>query len=754
MKAPRLHILILLLVATCLRTVCARDAAPAMVEEIAPATQVDTQLRINKTALLENQSVDAAIVLLLSENPEARAILLDVLSRADNPGARAAVCEALRLTRTSQQPIKGKEDFIKPLIAVITSEEDLATGKLAAEATLLFSYSQVQLELEKAVVDPSLSVTARSNVIHAMRRHPDKQAVIKLFNLMDSPEPQIAEAARNALAAVGIPVSTDPVVRRQMLMELQQRGTEAFLRERVIRQENRVGEFEKERESLWKKYLTAQTTLYNSQGTEALKVTFLATHLRDREARVKIWALDRLEELRVGTSKAKFTELELVLIALISDPSREVRLKTAKCLASLWELNVAKPLLDRLNVEADEQVRREILVALREACYASLTTPGPRIADEIRAGTLGWAVKFLNEADAEKARVGAEVIGKLLEPNGLKLDDISGHLTALASRYARMDPANDVGLRGYLLTAMAGLCSSRSACREQATKQFGALFEQALADKTDLVRQIAIDGLANGSDSKVNVLRKLRKDLGADPSLVIRVKLINLAEEAGTPQELDWLAEKLGVAGESDPAWQAMLKVFRRSPSTVLADWVAKIKTLAAAGKLTPEREIAFFATIEQNEQKAQTEANPILLRTAHVNLADLYTATGDLKRASEYLKVVLSAGMADQESVRLQGQLLRVYLELGSIDDACGLLNNYLLTKDLDLSVQGGLANCIDAYLSSATTVDPQAVLAAFRRIPVRDPQVLQAWQALLGEWTERYAKARKAEESDTANN
>lgn len=754
MKAPRLHILILLLVATCLRTVCARDAAPAMVEEIAPATQVDTQLRINKTALLENQSVDAAIVLLLSENPEARAILLDVLSRADNPGARAAVCEALRLTRSSQQPIKGKEDFIKPLIAVITSEEDLATGKLAAEATLLFSYSQVQLELERAVVDPSLSVTARSNVIHAMRRHPDKQAVIKLFNLMDSPEPQIAEAARNALAAVGIPVSTDPVVRRQMLMELQQRGTEAFLRERVIRQENRVGEFEKERESLWKKYLTAQTTLYNSQGTEALKVTFLATHLRDREARVKIWALDRLEELRVGTSKAKFTELELVLIALISDPSREVRLKTAKCLASLWELNVAKPLLDRLNVEADEQVRREILVALREACYASLTTPGPRIADEIRAGTLGWAVKFLNEADAEKARVGAEVIGKLLEPNGLKLDDISGHLTALASRYARMDPANDVGLRGYLLTAMAGLCSSRSACREQATKQFGALFEQALADKTDLVRQIAIDGLANGSDSKVNVLRKLRKDLGADPSLVIRVKLINLAEEAGTPQELDWLAEKLGVAGESDPAWQAMLKVFRRSPSTVLADWVAKIKTLAAAGKLTPEREIAFFATIEQNEQKAQTEANPILLRTAHVNLADLYTATGDLKRASEYLKVVLSAGMADQESVRLQGQLLRVYLELGSIDDACGLLNNYLLTKDLDLSVQGGLANCIDAYLSSATTVDPQAVLAAFRRIPVRDPQVLQAWQALLGEWTERYAKARKAEESDTANN
>ena len=754
MKAPRLHILILLLVATCLRTVCAQDAAPAGAEEIVPATQVDTQLRINRTALLENQSVDAAIVLLISENPEARAILLDVLSRADNPGARAAVCEALRLTRTSQQPIKGKEDFIKPLIGAITSGEDLATGRLAAEATLLFSYSQVQLELEKAVVDPSLSITARSNVIHALRRHPDKQAVIKLFGLMDSAEPQIVEAARNALAAVGFTVSTDPLIRRQMLVELQQRGTEAFLRERVMWQESRMRENEIERDSLWKKYLTAQTTLYNSQGTEALKVAFLATHLRDREARVKIWALDRLEELRVGTSKAKFTELELVLIGLISDPSREVRLKTAKCLASLWELNVAKPLLDRLNVEADEQVRREILVALREACYASLTTPGTRIADEIRAGTLAWAVKFLNEADAEKARIGAEVIGKLLEPNGLKPDDISGHLTALAARYARMDPANDVNLRGYLLGAMAGLCSSRSACREQAAKHFGAIFEQSLADKTDLVRQIAIDGLVNGTDNKANVLRKLRKDLGADPSLVIRVKLINLAEEAGTPQELDWLAEKLGVAGESDPAWQAMLKVFRRSPSTVLAEWVVKIKTLAAVGKLTPERQIAFFVTVEQNEQKAQSDANADLLKTAQVHLADLYTATGDLKRASEYLKVVLSADVAGPESARLHRQLLHVYLESGSVEAACGLLSNYLPTKDLDLSPQGELANCIDGYLSSPTTVNPQAVLEAFRRIPVNDPQVLLGWQALLGGWTERYARAKKPEESGTANN
>ncbi len=106
----------------------------------------------------------------------------------------------------------------------------------------MFGYSQVQMELEKAVMDPSLSVTARTNVIYAMRRHPDKQAVIKLFSLMDSGEPQIVDAARTALASVGITVSSDPAVRRQMLLELQQRGTEVFLRERVIRQETRMRE--------------------------------------------------------------------------------------------------------------------------------------------------------------------------------------------------------------------------------------------------------------------------------------------------------------------------------------------------------------------------------------------------------------------------------------------------------------------------------------------------------------------------------
>ncbi len=758
MNAPRPHILVLLLIAACLRTVCAQEVAPAAKEEAAPPTQIDTQLRINKTALLENQSlknrVDAAVLLLASEAPEARVILLEVLSRADNAPARAAVCEALSPTKVWPQPIKSREDFIKPLVAVIASEQDFATVRLAAEATLLFSYGQVGPELDKAIADPSLSVAAKGNIIYTIRRHPDKQAVARLFSLVDSPDPPIVEAARKELTSLGIVVSPDPAVRRQTLLELQERGAETFLRERVIRQETRMRESDAEREAWQKKYLTALSTLYTLQGDEAAKVKFLAQYLGAQEARVKIWALDRLEELRqgTGTSKAKFSELETSLIPLISDPSRDVRLNTARRLAVMGqELNVAKPLLDQLNVEPDDQVRREILVALREVCYvASLATTSRNVPEEIRSGALVWAVRFLSESDAERARIGGETISKLLEQNGLKPEEVSGYLKALADRYGRLGPANDAGLRGYLLSAMVGLCSSRSACKEQAAKQFGGLFEQALVDKTDTVRQIAVDGLINVSADKASALRRLRKDLGGDPSPVVRVKLIDLAGEAGGPQDLDWLGEKLGAAGEGDPAWQAMLKVFRRSNSPVLGEWMAKIKSPAMAGRTTPEQQVSFLTLAEQ---KAQTENKAEMLKDVQVSLADLYLASGNLKQAAEYIRNLL-AGATAQERPHLQGRLLNAYLMLGSMEPACELLTNYLSTKDLDLTPESSIVKSIEGYLSSPTTVNPTVLLDAMQQIQVADPKTMQAWRALLSGWMERHAKAPKTEDSGKTNN
>jgi HEAT repeat protein len=753
MNAPRLHILIVLLMAFCPPALWAQGLPSPTVEPV-ESNPADIQLRINKTILLENKndknSIDAATLLLFSDNPGAREFLLEVLKRTDNPGARAAVCEALNPARTWQKPLRNKEDFIKPLISLITSEEDFTIAKLAAEATLVFGYSQVQQELERAASDAALPLTAKKNVIYALKRHPDKQAVAKLITLLDDPNPLVVEAARGALVSVGISISPDPVARRQMLVEIQQRGTEAFLRERLIRQETRMREMEADLDRWQTRYRTVLNRLYNSLTDETAKSAFLAEQLGGQETAGRWWALDKLEELLQGTTKPKLSEqLQTTLLGLISDPSREIRSRTARLLIKMTELNAAKPLLEQLKIEPDGQVRRELFVALGGACYvASLSTAGHRVPDDVRKETLEWAVRFLGDMDAEKARSGADVMGKLLEQDGLKPEELDGYLRALADRYIQAGKGTDQGLRGYLLGAMAGLCAPRSTCRVQAAKLYGDLLEQALGDTTDGVRQTAVDGLIN--IDKASALRRLRKDMIGDSSPAIRLRVIDLAGEAGGAQDLDWLVDRLAVAAESEPAWQAMLKIFRGSTAAVLTDWMGRIETPALAGKLSADQKISFLTLVEQ---KAKTESSTNLLKDVQERLAQLYISSSNFKQATDYLKILLSAATKDKDKQRLRSQLLTVYFASASIDQACELIGNCMADKNLDLGPDGFLVKTVEEYLESPASTDPAVVLEAFEQIKVKDPEVAQTWRTLVSRWAERFAKAKRVEEAERVN-
>lgn len=762
MNAQRIQVLLLLLIvcwwpAESLRAeqqALGARALPSAVDASSPEAAMDTQLRINKTTLLENpiskNRIDAATLLLFSENPAAREIVLDVLRRTDNPQARAAVCDALNPARVGQKLLKDKTDFVKPLIAMLTSEEDPAIAKRAAEATLLFGYSQVQQDLEKAATDRSLSATARMNVIYALKRHPDIQAVAKLVSLLESPDPPILETARAALVSVGIPVSQDVAAQRQLLTELQQRGPEAFLRERLVWQETRARGLDDDLSAWQNRYLTLLSDRHDSFPNEAAKTDFLSRQLNSQEIVVRLWALDKLQELRNAKGTLKLSVLEPILSNLIADSSRPVRLKTAQVLALMGELNTSKPLLDQLKLEQDEQIKRKILVALGEACYAgSVATAAYKVPDEVRRETLDWAVRFLNDADTEKASSGAAVIGKLLEQDGLKAEDVNRCLNVLSARYVQSASGTDLGVRGYLLGAMARLCATRSVCREQAVRLYAGSFEQALADKADdIVRQNAVDGWMNVD--RPGALRKLR-EMTADSNVAIRQKLVDLASETGTAQDLDWLAEKVGIAGEGEAAWQAMLKIFKRSDLTVLPTWAAKIDVLAAAGKAAIEQRIAFFTLVEQ---RALNENAADLLKGARMSLAQLYMASNNLKQAAECLKTLQSATVTEEEKQSLQAQLLRVYLGLASMDQAADLITQCLVAKDLDLSSNGFLVRVIEEYLNNPTTAEPGILLGVLGQIKVRDSGTLQTWNALLNRWSERFAKAKKAEDGGRATN
>ncbi|MGA2094437.1 MAG: hypothetical protein ABSH16_13705, partial [Sedimentisphaerales bacterium] len=460
----------------------------------APVTDAETQLKINLEALLRGATdeirLDAAMVMLFNDNPRARQILIDTLEQAENKPAKIAVCRALVVSRETRRVIKDKKDFIVPLSDVLKTE-DAATAKFAAEAALLYEYDEIADVLEPMARDAALVAKARINVIYAMKMQLDVRAITRLAELVDDKDTQVAQAAEEALRSIGIPISRGARGRAQILNELRTRGMERFQRDWLVRQEGRVGVLEKERD-LWRKlYLASLDKLYAGLSDDSQRGKMLAEQLAGTETVVRLWALDKTAQWRIGSQSKLPAEIGPVLLKLISDENRDVRLASAKLLELLTgEISSPERLAQQLGAEKDEEVRLELFVALGAACqYALVPTSGAQITPELRMQTLEWAAGYLNDDDAKKAHKGAEVMRKLLEPGGLSDEGANKYLNLLVERYNKTLQAGDANkseLRGDLLATMARLCG-QSAYKAEVARRFSGLFEEAINDQADLV---------------------------------------------------------------------------------------------------------------------------------------------------------------------------------------------------------------------------------------------------------------------------
>jgi HEAT repeat protein len=401
MCTKRLYLLILLLAVGCQQAgVAARSAASPSNGTIAK-TELSEQLKIYESTLLEGKSEQirkaAASEMLFSKDPLARGILLSVLGQSKNITARMAVCKALIQARSGQRPIVNKDDFIQPLLQILPTKS-VAEAELAAESILLFEYEQILEPLEKAATEPSLPVNARLNAIYALKLQPDKRAVIKLIKLIDDPEGQVADAAEKALDFLGIKAGQDIESRKVTINILQYQDTDVFLRNRVIWLERRVHK-SKDELDLWQvRYLSALEEVYGGIKDDEAKGKFLDKHLRGSEATVRLWALGKVYQDRVGTTpNPKLpAALEPILVNLVLDRDRDVRLQTAKVLSLMVELNSAQRLLEQLKTEQDDEVRVELFVALGRACqYAFSANSGIKVGPEVRKQLLEEAEKYL-----------------------------------------------------------------------------------------------------------------------------------------------------------------------------------------------------------------------------------------------------------------------------------------------------------------------------------------------------------------------
>ena len=690
---------------------------PSPANKTEAKAELSKRLKIYESTLLEGTSelirIAAAAEMLFSEDPAAREILLFVLEQSQNSAARIAVCKALIQARPEQKRIQKKDDFIQPLLDILPTR--IATeAELAAEGLLLFEYEQISEPLEKVVTSPILPVNTRLNAIYALKLQPYKQAVIRLIKLVNDPEKQVAEAAEKALNSLGITVGLDAEIRTVNI--LQSQDTDEFLRDRLIWLEGHVHKLKDELDLWEERYLSALDEVYSGRKDDAAKAEFLAKHFQNSEVTVRLWALDKVYQDRVSSTPNPQlpAALESILFNLISDQDRDVRLKTAKLLALMVELNSAQHLLEQLKIEQYDEVRIELFVALgRECQYAFSVNSGIKVSPEVRRQLLEWAEKYLVEQDPRKAQKGADVIKKVLEQGGLASVEVEKYLGLLQARYKQEQGGADGTLRGELLTAMAGLCAQRSVCRTESSKLFESLFQQALNDETDLVREAAVDGLIYIDKTKaLNILRGFIND--SNP--IVRKKIIELAGEVGSQEDLVWLSGKIGssVEGESEPAWQAMLEILKSSDAGVLNEWIAKFDSPSTKAKLSVEQMISF---LEIAEGKAVRENKLKMLKDIREKLAGLYKKIGAFEQAAKYFGILQAEAKKVEERDKILAELLDAYLRWPNVEAATKLVDNCLLEKDLDPNHVIVLA--IDNYLSEPPAgSDPNEVLKALNKI------------------------------------
>jgi hypothetical protein len=740
MSAKRLYLIILLLAIGCQQASIGKDAPVAGANGTPATKELDPQWKVNKEAL-DKGSIDAATVMLFHDDPTARKILLDALNDAKNSPARIAVSKAFIKARLSKEEIKNTDDFIQPLLGVLSTKNP-EESQLAAEAMLIFGYDKIGESLESITTDASRPVKMRINAINALKLRPDMGATISLIRLVDDLDKQVSAEAEKALRSLGIPVGENYGIRLQNIRDLQDKGRDEFVRGWLIRQETQIGNLREEVKALQEKYLSALERIYDGISDDAARGDFLKEHLGNSEARVKLLALDKVYQWQRAPGKPKLpAELEPILLNLISDPDKDVKKKTLG-LSVLWRMDSAEPLLAQLETESDDEVKIELLDALGGACSTALVSSPAKITPEIRKQALGIAVKFLSEEDTGKARKGAEVLRKLLGPNGLKPEELEGYLGLFVKRYNQQKEKPDGALRGELLSAMSVLCTQNSAGSVMAAKLFEPLFIEALSDDTDFVREMAVDGLIY--IDKTDALKRLRtQKFFDDTSEILRKKLIGVAGEVGGKEDLEWLAGKIGSNSESGPAWQAMLKIFDGSDSSTLKEWMDKLTSQASTIKLSEQQKIAF---LKKAEAKAAGETK--MLESVIEKLAELYYTTGQFERAAEYLDMLYKAAPTAKEKEVILPKLVDVYLRGSKVEPAAELVRECLAKKDL--SSDNAVLVSIDDYLSKPSGADPNVVIKALSGVKLSEAR--PNWEKWLKGWTDRLSKSEEAEKQKEA--
>ena len=223
--------------------------------------------------------------------------------------------------------------------------------------------------------------------------------------------------------------------------------------------------------------------------------------------------------------------------------------------------------------------------------------------------------------------------------------------------------------------------------------------------------------------------------------------MIELAGEVGSGDDLTWLAEKLGSA-ESEPAWQAMLTIFKAVEADVLDKWVERFSSQDMEAKLSDEQKISF---LEIAERKAIGENKGRNAQKCSGELARLYSKSGRFEQAAKCLGLLREAAESPEEKEAILAQILDVYLRWPKVETAAQLVDNCLLEKDL--GPDNVIVLSIEKYLAELpATADPNVVLEALIKIKTAEDRPM--WAEQVRRWTKRFGQPGDANKPKDGGN
>jgi len=690
----------------------------------------ERQLRLYSEALYQGSSedvrVDAAIGLLLRQDSEGREVLLRALRASDNPSARAAVCRALIRTRGLGASVIPADFFVQPLIEVLVGADESAS-RLAAEALLIYRFSDIEGPLTTVVKDSQQDIKVRLKGIYALQVRTEPQAFRLLIQLLDDPNPEIQQAAERALQeSFGIPVGTGRQVWSAILEQLRQKSPEDIRRERLLRQEMRLREIQEERDRWQRLYLAALDNEFETQTPE-VRGKYLLERLNSDLPPIRLWALQKINRLNGNVDSA----LRERLLALLSDPDREVRYQTARVLTTMSALNPAEKLLEQYKKETDSRVSLAIFEALGEACYFALS-PGSNITlpESMPGEVLELAAGYLKSDQPATAKTGAEVLRKLLERVQIDSFQATIYLNAMLERYRQETAAGRGGtLRGDLLMIMARL-ASQGVQKDTAGHLFHQVFVEALADKNNPeVRLAGATGLIGIDKNEAFRIFK-EQNLVQDASPGIRQMVFDLAGQVGNKDDLEWLSTLLGGNGASEGAWQAFRTILQRQTAEVCVAWAQKVTEQG----VLPERARQLW---EIAEQKAQTESAAGLLEEIWTNLLTLAGKGKDYAQIVEIGKRIKSGNPRPEYMDKINPEIIRAAL-FSHQPAAWGPVLKQVLSKG-DIGAGHPIVNVIDEYLNSSEKEEDKKIFLESLNKDYRSPDCPE-WSKNVERWLEKY--------------